>query len=226
LFRDLFHGRFCPSSLSAHPRIHHTISQSTGSPICPLSSLSARPKQPTTTAESATIPSPCLTFPRFSRPAKLGAVQGLGLFLVAQSCEKCDRMTQLIWSRFSMAVRLGEVPAPSRLPTGCPADPRPKPKRRRQEGNGPAGFASRTPPSPSAVARLKKAQHHARTPSTMRSHPAPRPPPDAEGISWSGPCLSWQALIAHSMPTNPAAGRYTSGPITARISMHNDHRMR
>lgn len=31
----LFHGPFCPSSLSAHPRIHYTISQSTRSPTLP-----------------------------------------------------------------------------------------------------------------------------------------------------------------------------------------------
>lgn len=65
LFRNLFHGPFCPSSLSAHPRTRHAISQSTGFPTCPLSSLGARPKQPTTTTGNATIPE---SFPPIPTP--------------------------------------------------------------------------------------------------------------------------------------------------------------
>lgn len=147
---------FMDSSIRCHSRriLESTILSANrrAPPICPSSSLSARPKQPNHDDESGTISNP---FPhiihalftsrqdRFQAAVTrcrslhqprvhwlLEAVQGPGLFFVAQPCEKCDRMTQLISSPFPYGCATRErIPAPSRLPTRCPADPRPKPKR-------------------------------------------------------------------------------------------------
>ena len=215
---------------SSNPPYHQPIDSL---PDLPSVLSYARPKQPTTTAESATITSSSPRVPTlFTSPSKklVSVCSGMVLdfasvldafgfwalcrvlpFLVAQSCEKCDSDdTAHIWYNSPWLLWLGEALTHPSL--GYPPAARRTHARNSsgvdKKGNGPAGLTSRTPPSPPTAARLEEnPASHTCTQSTMRFHPAPKPPPDFKGID----CTQY-------------AGRSTRRPIWQSPDlMHNDY---
>lgn len=170
----------------SNPPYHQPID---GLPDLPLSSLGARPKQPTTTAKSvrrSRVPFPRIPTPRFSRSAKpvsarcdvvldsapasdvwaSGHCAGPSPFLVAQSYENCDSDDTAHAVPFSMVVWLGEAsgaPLGYPLAAGGPTSETQAEWPRRLCITDSTLSTDRRPPE-------KNPACHARTQSTIRSH--------------------------------------------------------